>query len=189
MANSAGAYDFELFEEKEYVRAAGNTAAAPLRKYSIRENSAAAERQGPRHSKTENVITPPKKAWKHAKQRRVHPLQAAMWVVGFCAIMGLVVSMVYGQVQLTELTNNVNAEITLLNEANTKEIYLNTKTLAQYDLSEVEKYATQSLGMSKINESQITYVNLAEDDVGTVLLETETSGLTSLLNTIKSLFA
>ena len=187
MANSAGAYDFELFEEKEYVRAAGSTAAAPLRRYSTRNDTGAVRTA--RHSKSENVITPPQKTWKNAGRRRIHPFRALMWAVCFCAIMGLVVSMVYGQVQLTELTNNVNAEVTLLNEANTMEIYLNTKTLSQYDLSEVERYATQSLGMSKISESQITYVNLADEDVGTVLLETETSGLTSLLNTIKSWFA
>ena len=46
---------------------------------------------------------------------------------------------------------------------------------AQMDGAAVEQYAQEELGMSKVSGGQVTYVNVAQEDQGTVVREA-TSG-------------
>ena len=173
MANRAEAYDFSLFEPRY-----DNTvpAAEPRR-----------ERQ-PR--KAPNIVELPKKELeKNAKPKR-HPFRAAMMVLSFAAFMVLAVAMVYSQEQLAVLTEKINAATQDLAESRSLEVQLNMRASQKMNDSEVEKFVTSELGMSKITSRQISYVNVAQQDKGTVMQEIDGgSVLDKILSTIRSWFA
>ena len=79
-------------------------------------------------------------------------------------IFSTVTLVVYNQVQLTELTDQINTTTQQLEEAESLEVQLNMEASQQMNGSQVEEYATQELGMKKVVSDQVTYVNVAEED-------------------------
>ena len=96
-------------------------------------------------------------------------------VLCFGVVFSAVTLVVYNQVQLTELTEEINTTAKQLEEAESLEIQLNMEASAQMDGAAVEQYAQEELGMSKVSGGQVTYVNVAQEDQGTVVREA-TSG-------------
>ena len=111
---------------------------------------------------------------KNRKPRR-HLLRRAAAVLCFGVVFSAVTLVVYNQVQLTELTEEINTTAKQLEEAESLEIQLNMEASAQMDGAAVEQYAQEELGMSKVSGGQVTYVNVAQEDQGTVVREA-TSG-------------
>ena len=97
---------------------------------------------------------------------------------------------VYNQVQLTELTDQINTTTQQLEEAESLEVQLNMEASQQMNGSQVEEYATQELGMKKVVSDQVTYVNVAEEDQGAVVRQASGgSFLDKLWSTVVSWFA
>ena len=72
------------------------------------------------------------------------------------------------QMQLTELTAQVSEQNDMLNELTAENVSLTTKRVNSLDMTEVEEYATNTLGMVKMDNSQIEYVELTNPDSVTV---------------------
>ena len=72
------------------------------------------------------------------------------------------------QMQLTELTAQVSEQNDMLNELTAENVSLTTKRVNSLDMTEVEEYATNTLGMVKMDNSQIEYVSLTNPDTVTV---------------------
>lgn len=172
MASRAEAYDFSLFEPRY-----DNTVPArePRREQPV---------------KAPNVVELPKKELeKNAKPKR-HPLRAAMMVLSFSAFMVIAVAMVYSQEQLAMLTEQINSATQELAESQSLEVQLNMRAARKMNDSEVEKYAANELGLSKISSRQISYINVAQQDKGKVMQNIEGGSiLDRLLSAIRSLFA
>ena len=173
MAYRAEAYDFSLFEVHY-----DNTVPAvePRRERQTR--------------KAPNIVELPKKELeKNAKPKR-HPFRSFMMVLSFSAFIAIAVAMVYSQEQLAMLTEKINAATQELAESQSLEVQLNMRASQKMNDSEVEKYVTSELGMSKISSRQISYVNVAQQDKGTVMQEVDGgSVLDKLLSAIRSWFA
>ena len=105
-------------------------------------------------------------------------------------IFSTVTLVVYNQVQLTELTDQINTTTQQLEEAESLEVQLNMEASQQMNGSQVEEYATQELGMKKVVSDQVTYVNVAEEDQGAVVRQASGgSFLDKLWSTVVSWFA
>ncbi len=172
MANRSEAYDFSLFEPRY-----DNT--VPAR---------APKREQPQ--KAPNIVElPQKELEKNAKPKR-HPLRAMMTVLSFAAFVVIAVAMVYSQEQLAVLTEQINAANQDLAESQSLEVQLNMRAAQKMNGSEVEKYAANELGMSKISSRQISYVNVAQQDKGQVVQSAQGGSLIDkLLSTIRCWFA
>ena len=108
----------------------------------------------------------------------------------FAGVMCTVMTVIYSQVQLTELTEEINQTTQALEEAESLEIQLNMAAAQKMTGAQVEEYAVNELGMSKITGSQVTYVNVAQEDQGTVVEETDSASvLDQILATVRSWFA
>lgn len=108
----------------------------------------------------------------------------------FGVIFSTVTLVVYNQVQLTELTDQINTTTQQLEEAESLEVQLNMEASQQMNGSQVEEYATQELGMKKVVSDQVTYVNVAEEDQGAVVRQASGgSFLDKLWSTVVSWFA
>ena len=98
--------------------------------------------------------------------------------------------MVYGQVQLTELTENINAAQKQLEESQSVHTQLEMKASAKLSLDAVEEYAQEMLGMSKIQQSQIENIEIASGDKSEVIQSAESENwLSSLWNSIVGLLS
>ncbi len=62
------------------------------------------------------------------------------------------------QMQLTQLTAEASEQSDLLSELQSENVSLTTKQMNSMNMDEVEQYATDTLGMIKLDNSQIEYV-------------------------------
>lgn len=119
----------------------------------------------------DNLIRLTEKELRHARRKNINPLKVAALMVCTAVIFSLVAYSVYGQVQLTELTESINETTTQLSQLQSVEVQLQMQATSNMNVPELEEYAKNDLGMEKINSEQITYVNLATADKGTVIVE------------------
>lgn len=164
------AYDFNRFQEHT---------AAPA-------HSPERERQP---GKKQNVVELPQRELKRNARPKRNPFRLAVAAVLFAGIMATVMTVIYSQVQLTELTEEINQTSQALAEAESLEIQLNMAAAQKMTGAQVEEYAA-SLGMEKVSGSQVTYINVAQEDQGTVVQQVEEPSLLGRLwNTVRSWFA
>ena len=116
----------------------------------------------------DNVLELPNKGLKTKKLRKINPfLMLAISIFSLISL-SIVGTIVYNQVQLTELTANINSVTKQLNESEGIYTQLQVKTESNLSLSIVEDYAKNKLNMSKIDPAQIEYVSLSKGDKATV---------------------
>ena len=72
------------------------------------------------------------------------------------------------QMQLTQLTAEASEQSDLLNELQSENVSLTTKQMNSMNMDEVEQYASETLGMVKLDNSQIESVELTNPDLVTV---------------------
>ncbi len=143
-----------------------------------------------REESREKVVELPKKELHKNKRPRRNPLKMAAATLCFGVILATVTTMIYNQVQLTELTEEINTAAQSLQEAESLEIQLNMEAAQEMNGAQVEEYATNELGMSKIQSGQVTYVGSSQEDQGDVLQEaTQGSWMDQLWAWLQSLFA
>lgn len=122
-----------------------------------------------RAGRRDNLVRLSEKELRKARRRGLNPLRAAVSVVCVAVVFTMVMSLIYGQVQLTELTEEINTAQSDLAQLESVEIQLQMKATSNMNVDEIKAYAENELGMEKIKNSQISYVNLAQQDVGTVV--------------------
>jgi len=161
--NGNEAYDFTLFEPK---------------------------RQQEVPQKKSNIIELPKEKLEENRRARNNPLKAVSGFLALAVMLGIVGTIVYGQVQLTELTDQLNSTTKILDENKSVYTQLKMKSDSQLSLETVENYATQKLGMKKIEQNQIEPVELSKGDKTQVVQNgAGQDWLTSLWNKIVELLS
>lgn len=180
---SSEAYDFSLFEERTSTEERVSNA---------RWDNAQPEeqpREEPKKRSQENVVELPEEELKKNRKPRRHLLRKAAAVLCFGVVFSAVTLVVYNQVQLTELTDQINTTTQQLEEAQSTEIQLNMEASQKMNGAAVEEYATNELGMSKVVSGQVTYVDVAQEDAGTVVRQaTGDSFWEKLWSTVRSWF-
>lgn len=174
------AYDFSLFEE--------NTSVQDSPRWDNTQPQREPEGEGRKRS-GENVVELPKRELEKNARPKRHPLRMLGTVLCLGIVFATVLTVIYNQVQLNELTDQINTTTKQLEEAESVEIQLNMEASQQMDGAAVEQYAQEELGMSKISSSQITYVDASQGDQGTVVREASGGSLLDRLwSTIQSWF-
>lgn len=183
---SSEAYDFSLFEERHTVEERAPAEDAPRW-----DNTQPQEepRKEQREDSRENVVELPKKELEKNARLRRRPLRKIAAVLCFGIVFATVITVVYNQVQLTELTEQINTTTKQLEEAQSLEIQLNMEASQKMNGAAVEEYAKKELGMGKVSSGQVTYVDSAQEDQGTVVRETaDSSWWEQLWDTVRSWF-
>ena len=121
--------------------------------------------------KPTNIVELPQQMLRKSRSQRVRPLRAVariFCVLTICAVLG---GIVVGQVQLTELNEQLGISSARLAEAESIELQLQYTADQGMGTAEIEDYAMTELGMQKINPAQVTYIELADGNGGTVVRE------------------
>ena len=95
------------------------------------------------------------------KQKTVAPFK---FILDAVAIIAVALVMIYSQVVLTELTAEVNSYESKISALDTERMRLEGELEASTSIKTLEDSAEKNLGLSKIDSSQIEYVNLTGDD-------------------------
>ena len=128
-----------------------------------------------------HLAKPPKKRRRRSLRRNV--------ILSVLAAAGVCTYILYCQMQLTQLTAEVSKQSDTLTEMQAENVSLTTKKMNSMDMDEVEQHAVDDLGMVKMDNSQIEYVELTRPDVVTVSgsghsLGSAISGLTEWFSSI-----
>ncbi len=150
------AYDLRLFEEEEIYATSVKT---PEKKQDKAE---------PKPEKLNSVRASSqkehKKPIKRVKRRKNNFVKISGAVVLALAVVIVVGLIIHGQVQLTELNQQINSAKGQLEEQRSLYTQLEMKVDASISTAVVEKYAQENLGMSKVANSQKEFVSLSQGD-------------------------
>lgn len=152
MAAAERVYNFERFSPREVVA-------------EVKEELKA--------EKVTNIIELPGQLLRQSRRKRVKPLRAVATAVGVLLVCGVLGTVIHGQVQLTELNEEILEATAQLSEAQSVELQLQYAADQNMSTAQLEEYASEQLGMQKINPGQITYIGLADGNTGTVVRDVD----------------
>ncbi len=178
--NHDAAYDLNLFDDEFNF-----STAAPKR-----EIDNEPQRQGRKKPIRRNkVVKLPEEELNRIRRRKHSPVKIALGAVGAGVVTFVIGVIIVGQVQLTELNQKIiTAEKTL---ADTESIYIQNQMKVESNLSnaEIEKYATEVLGMTKASNAQKEFVALETDDKAEVSAQKDNNIFTQFFESLANLWS
>lgn len=137
-----------------------------------------------------NVVSLPKEELQKNRRRRHNKFKIALGTVSGAVATIIIGIIIVGQVRLTELNQEViTAKETL---ANAQSVYTQTqmKLESKLSTSDIEKYAEDTLGMTKATNTQKEFVTLAGGDKAEVSASQESDNLfTQFWNSVQNLWS
>lgn len=146
------AYDLSLFED--------SSSAAPV-----------LPEVPKKQSKKNNVVKITQKQIEKVRRRKHNYFKLATGVTFAAGVMVVVIAIIVGQVQLTELNSKISVaqdDLSIKQSINTQ---MEMDVNAALSTKVVEDYAQNTLGMSKATNAQKEFVNLSEGDKAEVIQE------------------
>lgn len=148
---SAEAYDFAMFEPRGSAARAAQPAAEP------------AQKKKPARNPNLRVV-PAKQADAAPPQAKVSGFKIASIILCCCFLFAFIGLFINNSVRSTELMNAINDMEVNINNAKSENVRLSSEIDSMFSIGKVEAYATDVLGMSKMENYQIRYVDLSADD-------------------------
>lgn len=139
----------------------------------------------------EQILEMPKEqVQKNAKLRkRLRALRVVMTCTGLAVMFGISSFFVFGQVQLTELTESITDTTKQLKESQSIQTQLQMNLDSQTSLAKIEAVATETLGMKRVVQSQMNYIGLSEGDKGQIITEINQNWFLSAWNSLVNLLS
>lgn len=118
----------------------------------------------------------PQKDTKKVKKNSKHPHVKRASNIGIivCSIVVtiLLFLLIYGKVQVSVLYNQIASEKSAVDILQSENVRMQTEIEANMSLKNVESYAENILGLKKLEKSQITYIQIQNED-SVEVVETE----------------
>lgn len=178
------AYDFTLFEEDNRLRGTSARMRSKSKDESVDPDDIQLNSDEERISGRRS-----EKSVKRVKRRKSNFFRIALGVVFGIAIAFVVVSIIHGHVQLTELNQEIADAKATLAEQQSVYTQLEMKVDSSISTTVVEDYAKSKLNMSKAANSQKEYVNLSDGDKAEVSLSPDKNIFESIAEAISSLWS
>lgn len=169
LTNRNEAYDITLFE----------SSARPLR-----EN-----KEDTRSEKKNNILNVPKEKFlskTNTKRRIVNITKGVAVGLIVTAFVGVIIQ---GQVQLTELNQNISNMSVTLSEKESEYTQMQMKVESKLSSNIVEEYAQGTLGMSRADSYQKKYISLSEGDKAEVTQPENNNVFASIADAIAGLWS
>lgn len=177
------AYDFTLFEE-QYSK----PTAARSRKDEDKPVDSDGKRKVNRAS-AEKSSSDRKSKVRRLKRRKSNFLRIAGGIVFGLAAVVIIASIIHGQVQLTELNQEIIDARSELSEKQSIYTQLEMKVDSSVTTTAVEEYAKDVLHMSKATNSQKEFIALSTGDKAEVILEEDRNIFKRIIDAITSLWS
>ena len=179
-SRSSLAYDFTLFEEDDDTRIRARA----------KDKSKKSEGSTEQNSSGDAVVNEKHTTGiKRMRRRKRNFVRIALGVVFGFAIAFIVASIIHGQVQLTELNQEIANAKAQLAEQQSVYTQLEMKVDSSISTTVVEDYAKNKLKMNKAANSQKEFVDLSDGDKAEVSLSTDKNIFESIAEAFSSLWS
>ncbi len=172
------AYDLRLFEEEEIY----SSVKTPEEKQAKKPKKEKQNTDVELHKNEKTTYT-------RIKRRKNNFLNISLAVVFAIAVVVSVGLIIHGQVQLTELNQQISAAKSDLEEQQSLYTQLEMKVDASISTAVVEEYAQNSLGMTKVSNSQKEFVSLSKGDKVELTEKKDDTVFDAIADAISSLWA
>lgn len=177
MAINNTAYDLDLFDE-ELVE----TSVAPKR----REDEPVKK---PKQKKKNNVYTFSEEDKYASRKRRHSPLKLIVGGVSAAIVTVVIGFIIVGQVRLTELNQQVITAQATLEDANSVYTQNHMKLEGSLSKAEIEKHASEVLGLTKASNAQKEFISLEGGDKAEVSVQKSDNIFIQFIESIKNLWS
>ncbi|MBR2715226.1 MAG: septum formation initiator family protein [Ruminococcus sp.] len=171
------AYDLRLFEKEEMLHS------------SVHTPSKEKANHQPEPEKQNKAVKSSRKTITREKRRKNNFFKIACSVVLALAVVIVVGLIIHGQVQLTELNQQIGAAQKDLEEQQSIYTQLEMKVDASISTAVVEKYAKEELKMSKVSNSQKEFISLSQGDKVELAMESSNNVFDTIAQSFSSLWA
>ena len=190
MASTSNAYDFDLFDSRDHGSAAPKLP----------------EPKAPQKQKQKNnVVKLDEKQLRRSHRHSANTVKMLMNLAVVLVIVGAIGAVVFSQVQLTELTDEINTANESLSQEKSIAIQLEMQAASKLNTEEIEQIARgrQGKGITEVHivggvhpdhglvaDGQTSYISLTQDDEGTVVQAEKTPNLLDRIwQVLQSLFS
>ena len=170
MASTSNAYDFDLFDSRDHGSAAPKLP----------------EPKAPQKQKQKNnVVKLDEKQLRRSHRHSANTVKMLMNLAVVLVIVGAIGAVVFSQVQLTELTDEINTANESLSQEKSIAIQLEMQAASKLNTEEIEQIARE-----KLADGLTSYISLTQDDEGTVVQAEKTPNLLDRIwQVLQSLFS
>lgn len=173
------AYDLRLFEETS----------TPEDNNEQRQGLGSNQPKPEKENRNANASHGSHKKVKRLLRRKNNFVKIAGAVLLAVAVVFVVGSIIFGQVQLTEINQQISSAKKSLEEKQSLYTQLEMKVDASISTSVVEKYAQEQLNMSKAANSQKEFISLSHGDKAEVTLDSSKTVFDSVADAFSSLWS
>ena len=183
-SRSSNAYDFTLFEDPQTYGSAAKTSDKADELSEGADSSTQKNKDDRRDKKTRS-----RSGSKRVRKRRSNFARIAAGVVFGIVVAFIVVSIIHGQVQLTELNQEIADAKSQLAEQQSVYTQLEMKVDSSISTTVVEDYAKNNLNMNKATNSQKEFVQLSDTDKAEVTLSADKNIFETIAEAFSSLWS
>jgi cell division protein FtsL len=181
-SSSSNAYDFTLFEESFDSFDKESEPADDRRETEDGGTQQNKSRRNDRRAESDAKV-------KRMRRRKSNIAGIALGVIFGIAVAFIVASIIHGQVQLTELNQQISDAKAQLAEQQSVYTQLEMKVDSSISTTVVEDYAKNNLSMSKATNSQKEFVQLSDTDKAEVTLSKDKNIFETIAESFSSLWS
>ena len=179
------AYDFTLFEEQRRAPAAAMRGRAKAEDKPVGTGS----KEKVNKASASETASGRKPRIKRLRRRKSNFIRIAAGVAFGLVAVFMIASIIHGQVQLTEMNQELADARAELSEKQSIYTELEMKVEAAISNSAVEQYAQENLHMTKASNSQKEFISLSEGDKAEVVLSEDKNIFERIIDAISSLWS
>ena len=179
------AYDFTLFEEQRRAPAAAMRGRAKAEDKPVGTGS----KEKVNKASAPETSSGRKPRIKRLRRRKSNFIRIAAGVAFGLVAVFMIASIIHGQVQLTEMNQELADARAELSEKQSIYTELEMKVEAAISNSAVEQYAQENLHMTKASNSQKEFISLSEGDKAEVVLSEDKNIFERIIDAISSLWS
>lgn len=147
------------------------------------------KKQKTEQQKKTKVVTLPQEALVKIRRRKHNPFKLFVGTVASVAITAIVGAIIIGQVQLTELNQQIITAEAELKNAQSTYTQRQMSLQADFTTNDIEKFARENLGMSKAENAQKEFVSLSQGDKAEISEEANQNFFQRIINAITGLWS
>lgn len=130
-----------------------------------RQNTAPKIKEMPSNRPALQLVKPPKFSPSQFKEQMTQSNRKALKVFALAILTATLLALaIFSRVQLDEINREIASTEKQIEIANSKNVELNMKLNEMISIEKVEEYATNKLGMVKVQDYQVVYVDLSDND-------------------------
>ena len=138
----------------------------------------------PRVERKNNVVRIPKNKLEENRRVKIKPFNAISTFLAVCTLISVMLVVVHSQVELTELTEQINVSTKQVQELESEYTQLQMKVEASTSLKAVEEYSKNELGMKRIEPTQVEYITLSDGDKAEIKDESQSKSIFDMISRV-----